>query len=100
MSVIGRLRDRVSLETANAQLQTVSQRLQLAHPRTNARVTARATPLDDFVVGDTRLPLLTVLASVVIMLLIACTATCSWSARLAASVKSRCVLHWAPVACG
>lgn len=69
---IARLERGVSREAANAQLQAVVARLQRQYPATNQAMGAGMTPLHEFLVGDTRLPLLVLLAAVVILLLIAC----------------------------
>ena len=70
--VIGRLKLGVTREQANAELQTVVQRLQHDHPATNTHMGAGMTPLHDFYVGSTRRPLLVLLGAVAVLLLIAC----------------------------
>jgi predicted permease len=69
---IARLRKDVSVETANAQLQTVVQRLQAEYPATNTHMGAGMTPLHEFLIGDTRVPLLILLTAVSLLLLLAC----------------------------
>jgi len=69
---VARLRPGVSLDRANAELQTVVHRLQQQYPETNTRMGAGMTPLHEFLVGDTRLPLLVLLSAVSLLLLIAC----------------------------
>jgi predicted permease len=69
---IARLKPGVSLETADAQLQTVVSRLKQQYPPTNKYMGAAIWPLQSFLVGDTRLPLLLLLTSVAFLLLIAC----------------------------
>ncbi len=72
LSVIARVKPGVSQEAANTQLQSVVARLQRDYPATNTRMGAGITPLHEFLVGDTRLPLLVLLGSVGLLLLIAC----------------------------
>jgi putative ABC transport system permease protein len=69
---VARLRPGVSLERANAELQTVVRRLQQQYPETNTHMGAGMTPLHEFLIGDTRLPLLVLLSAVSLLLLIAC----------------------------
>jgi putative ABC transport system permease protein len=72
MRAIARLAPGVSLERANAELQTVVRRLQVQYPETNRVMGAGMTPLHDFLVRDSRRPLVTLLAAVALLLLIAC----------------------------
>jgi predicted permease len=72
LSVVARLKPGVTPETANAQLQAVVKRLQQDYPETNTSMGAGMTPLHEFLVGDTRLPLLVLLGAVALLLLIAC----------------------------
>jgi putative ABC transport system permease protein len=67
-----RLRDGVTEEAANAELQTVVHRLQTQYPATNTHMGAGITPLHDFLIGDTRRPLLILFTAVSLLLLIAC----------------------------
>ena len=69
---IARLRPGVSAREADAQLQAVAQRLQRDYPETNTRMGAGMTSLHEFLVGDTRLPLLVLMGAVALLLLIAC----------------------------
>ncbi|MGH7524102.1 MAG: ADOP family duplicated permease [Gemmatimonadales bacterium] len=69
---IARLKPGVSLDQANAALQVVVKRLQRDYPVTNTLMGAGMTPLHAFLVGDTRVPLLVLLAAVGLLLLIAC----------------------------
>jgi putative ABC transport system permease protein len=72
LRAIARLRPGVSLERASAELQTVVRRLQQQYPETNTHMGAGLTPLHEFLVGDTRLPLMVLLSAVSLLLLIAC----------------------------
>ena len=72
LNVIARVKPDVTPEIANAQLQAVVKRLQNDYPQTNKLMGAGMTPLHEFLVGDTRLPLLVLLGAVGLLLLIAC----------------------------
>jgi putative ABC transport system permease protein len=70
--VVGRLKEAVSVERAQADLDAVSRRLAADYPATNAGVGANVQPLADQLVGPVRTPILIVLGAVAIVLLIAC----------------------------
>jgi predicted permease len=70
--VVARLKPDVDRELANTQLQSVVERLKRDYPATNKVMGATMVPLHEYLVGDTRLPLLVLLASVAALLLIAC----------------------------
>jgi len=70
--VVGRLKPEVTPEQADAALQVVVKRLAQDFPETNVHMGAGLTPLHEFVVGKTRLPLLVMLGAVAVLLLIAC----------------------------
>jgi putative ABC transport system permease protein len=70
--VVARLKPNVTHEHANAQLQAVVERLKREFPQTNKYMGATMVPLHQYLVGDTRLPLLVLLTSVGLLLLIAC----------------------------
>jgi putative ABC transport system permease protein len=72
MGVIGRLRQGVTLEAAEAEMATIAARLERQHPETNEYMGNGVTPLHEWVVGDTRQPLLLLLSAVGFVLLIAC----------------------------
>jgi putative ABC transport system permease protein len=72
MRAIARVAPGVSLAAADAQLQTVASRLKQQYPVTNIYMGAGMTPLHRFLVGDTQLPLLVLLAAVALLLLISC----------------------------
>ena len=72
MHAFARVRPGVTLTQADAQLQQVVARLQRQYPETNTHMGAGLTPLHDFLVGDTRLPLVVLLSAVALLLLIAC----------------------------
>ena len=72
LRAIARLKPGVALAEANGQFQVVVKRLQRDFPATNRVMGAGMTPLQEFLVGDTRTPLLVLLAGVGLLLLIAC----------------------------
>ena len=72
LRVVGRLKPGVSVAAATASLQGVAKRLEAQYPATNTRMGAGVTPLRDWVVGNTRRPLIVLLASAAVLLLIAC----------------------------
>lgn len=72
LRVIARLRPDVTMEQADAQLQVVVNRLERDYPQTNRGMGAGLTPLHEFLVGDTRRPLLVLQGAVLLLLIIAC----------------------------
>jgi predicted permease len=72
MRVIGRMKDGVTPERANADLQIVVKKLQREYPATNEQMGAGVTPVRDWIVGDTKKPLLILLGASIVLLLIAC----------------------------
>ena len=67
---IARLRPGVSLEQANAELQTISDQLGARYPQMASNFIGIATPLQDRLVGSARTPLLVLLGAVGCVLLI------------------------------
>ena len=72
LTVVARLKPGVTEVAANNQFQAVVKRLQTDYPATNKLMGAGMTPLHEFLVGDTRTPLLVLLGAVALLLLIAC----------------------------
>jgi predicted permease len=72
MRAVARLKSGATQAHADAQLQAVVNRLKHDFPETNRVMGAAMMPLHDYLVGDTRLPLLILLSSVGFLLLIAC----------------------------
>lgn len=72
MHAFARMRAGATLAQTDAQLQQVVSRLQRQYPETNTHMGAGVTPLHDFLVGDTRLPLVVLLSAVALLLLLAC----------------------------
>ncbi|HVR98535.1 MAG TPA: ABC transporter permease [Thermoanaerobaculia bacterium] len=69
---VARLRKGASIETAQAELDTISQRLAQSYPETETGWKARLQPIMEKVIGDLRPALLILWASVGLVLLIAC----------------------------
>ena len=69
---IARLAPGVTPEEADARLEAIAGRLEAEYPETNRLMGAGLTPLHEWVVGDTRRPLLVLLAAVGVLLAIAC----------------------------
>ena len=69
---IGRLKRGVAVANAQAELQTIAQRLEKQYPDSNQKVGAMVIPLKEQLVGDSRQQLLIVLGAVGLVLLIAC----------------------------
>ena len=69
---VARLKEDATIAMANANLEVVSRRLQTADPKAQQGRTAEAIPAQENLVGDARTPLLLLLASVGVVLLIAC----------------------------
>jgi putative ABC transport system permease protein len=69
---IGRLKPGMSLEAARAELTTISQQMEREHPDENRGSRYEARSLRDTLVGDTRRPLILLLAAAGFVLLIAC----------------------------
>jgi predicted permease len=69
---IGRLRDGVELDGAQAELDVIAARLSLQYPESNAGIGVRVVPAAEHVVGHVSRPLLVLFAAVACVLLIAC----------------------------
>ena len=72
MRVVGRLKPGVSPEGAQAELQAVAKQLETEYPATNVKMGAGITSLREWIVGDTRRPLIVLLSAAAVLLLIAC----------------------------
>ena len=70
--VIARLKPGVTLDQAKSELDMISTRLAQQFPAEDAGWGATAIPLQELIVGDIRLSLITLLAAVALVLLIAC----------------------------
>lgn len=71
LNVVARLRDAVSMDAARAAIEAVGEQLREEFPGTNANVRVTAQPLEDYVIGDVRTGLYSLLAAVGLVLLIA-----------------------------
>jgi predicted permease len=72
LDAIARLRPGVSLEQAQAEMDTISRNLAAAHPETNNGLSVRVVPLRDQVLGGSRRVLLLLFACTGFVLLVAC----------------------------
>ncbi|MGH7506842.1 MAG: ABC transporter permease, partial [Longimicrobiales bacterium] len=72
VQTIARLAPDVTVERAEAELQTVVRQLAEEYPATNRVMGAHMHPLHAFLVGDVRTPLLLLLGAVLLLLLVAC----------------------------
>lgn len=82
LGVIGRLKPGVTQDAARREVEQIWASLVREYPADNGTLNASAVPLRDAMVGDTRTPLLVLLASAGLVLLITC-------ANLAATMLSR-----------
>jgi putative ABC transport system permease protein len=71
-SVVGRLKDGVSLEQARAEMDAISRQIEQANPRSNKGVRADVITLREHLVGDVRPAVRLFAAAVLAVLLIAC----------------------------
>ncbi|HTO73823.1 MAG TPA: ABC transporter permease, partial [Gemmatimonadales bacterium] len=72
LHVIARLKPGVTPAAADAEFQAVVRQLQVEYPVTNRVMGADLVPLQEFLIGDIKTPLLILQASVGLLLLIAC----------------------------
>lgn len=70
--VMARLKEGVTETQARAELKTIAARIEQQFPETNTKVGATLIPLQDFIVGPVRTPMLLLLVAVAFVLLIAC----------------------------
>jgi putative ABC transport system permease protein len=72
LGVIARRRQGVSAEQANAEMRTISERLAQQYPQNSANESAEAIGIHELIVGPVRPMLLTLMAAVGVVILIAC----------------------------
>ncbi len=72
LQVVGRLKPAVAVAQADAEIKTIAGTLAAQYPDSNQNMTARVTPLQDFIVRDVKTPLYVLLGAVGLVVLIAC----------------------------
>lgn len=72
VGVIARTKAGVSVETANTEMKTITERLAVQYPQQSANESAKVVQLLENIVGDIRPALLTLLSAVGVVVLIAC----------------------------
>ncbi len=72
LQVLGRLREGVGREQAQAEMTAIARRLSQEHPKSNGGWGIRVVPLHEEIVGEVRPALLVLFATVAFVLLIAC----------------------------
>ena len=72
VGAIGRLKERISLDQARAELDTIGRRLAMAYPATNTGWAFRTLPLQEAWLGEYRPTSMVLLGAVAMVLLIAC----------------------------
>ncbi|HEX3120277.1 MAG TPA: ABC transporter permease, partial [Candidatus Acidoferrum sp.] len=71
--VMGRLKQGVTVEAANAEMNVIAKQLEVSYPKTNKDVTVSVEPLkDDFLPKETKIGLWLMMGAVAFVLLIAC----------------------------
>lgn len=71
-NTVARLKADVTLEQAQAEMDTISRALGAEYPRTNEGVAATLVPIRDYMAGPVRTPLFLMLGAVVLVLAIGC----------------------------
>ncbi|HET7551931.1 MAG TPA: ABC transporter permease [Gemmatimonadaceae bacterium] len=84
LGVVGRLKPGVTVDGARRDVAAIGADLAREYPRDNGSITLSTVPLRDSMVGDTRTPLLVLMASAGLVLLITC-------ANLAGALLSRTI---------
>lgn len=84
LGLVGRLKPGISHEAARRELTAIAADLAREYPEDNGSIGVTAMPLRDAMVGDTRAPLLVLMASAALVLLITC-------ANLAGALLSRAI---------
>ena len=69
---IARLKPGVTIDQARADMAAIASDLERLYPDTNTKMGVGLGPLQDFVIGDVRTPLLVFLGAVAVVLLVAC----------------------------
>ena len=84
LGMVGRLKPGVDPEAAERELVAIAADLAREYPKDNGSVTVAVMPVREAIVGDTRTPLIVLMASAALVLLIAC-------ANLAGALLSRTI---------
>lgn len=72
LRIMGRLKPGVTLKQAQAQMDSIEQRIAREHPQTDGGNSVTLVPLREEIAGDVKMPLLVLLGAVGFVLLIAC----------------------------
>jgi putative ABC transport system permease protein len=72
LNVVARLKPDATLAGASADMSTIAKRLEQQYPDADGKVGTIVVPMQDWITGSLRLPLLTLLGGVAFVLLIAC----------------------------
>jgi putative ABC transport system permease protein len=72
LAVLARLKPGISIERAEAEMKSIAERLATQYPQTNASESAQVVGLQESIIAGVRPALLTLLAAVVVVILIAC----------------------------
>src|SRR5262249_4294109 len=72
LRMVGRMKPGITLKQCDAELKTIAARLEKQYPKSNTNRSERVYSLHDDIVGDVRPALITILAAVAFVLLIAC----------------------------
>jgi putative ABC transport system permease protein len=72
VSMVGRMKPGVTVHQCEAEMRTIAARLERQYPNSNSGRSERVYPLRDDIIGDVRRALITILAAVAFVLLIAC----------------------------